>query len=59
MEAKKMLVVAFMLVVLMALSAINGVSASDAPAPAPTSDATAFLPTFLASVVAMAFALLF
>ncbi|KAI3450909.1 hypothetical protein Pfo_007574 [Paulownia fortunei] len=61
MEAKnmKMLAVALMIVMLMALSAVNGVSAADAPAPAPTSDASVFVPTFFASFAAMAFALLF
>lgn len=57
MEAKNMLFVASMLVAV--LAAMNGVSAADAPAPAPTSDATIFVPTFLASIVALASALLF
>lgn len=61
MEAKNMkkLTVAFMIVMIMALSAVNDVTATDAPAPSPTSDATVFLPTFLASLVAMAFAFIF
>ncbi|KAL3615875.1 hypothetical protein CASFOL_040169 [Castilleja foliolosa] len=62
MEAKnmKMLAVALMIVMLMSLSAVNRVSAADAPAPAPTSDASKpFVPTFLAFFAAMAFAFLF
>ncbi|KAL8529041.1 hypothetical protein ACS0TY_006488 [Phlomoides rotata] len=56
MEAKnmKMLTVAFMIVML------NGVAATaDGPAPAPASDSSIFVPTFFASLAAMAFALLF
>ena len=60
MEAMKMTVAAYMLVVLVALSAFNGASAAEAPAPAPTSAApVAAIPACLASIVAMAFALLF
>ncbi|KAL0369941.1 UNVERIFIED_CONTAM: hypothetical protein Sangu_0312200 [Sesamum angustifolium] len=58
MEAMKMKMVAFASLIVM-LSAVNGVSAAHAPAPAPTSDATLFVPTLFASFAAMAFALLF
>ncbi|XP_022848873.1 arabinogalactan peptide 14-like [Olea europaea var. sylvestris] len=62
METMKMKMLATALTVLMfiALSSVNGVSAADPPAPGPTSDAaTTFIPTFFASVAAIVFALLF
>lgn len=52
---KMLTAVAFMIIMLSA----NGVAAADGPAPAPASDASVFVPTFLASFAAMAFALLF
>ncbi|KAF9688584.1 hypothetical protein SADUNF_Sadunf01G0003500 [Salix dunnii] len=55
MEAMKMKVFAVLMVVLMAFSAMQEAAAADAPAPSPTSDATIFVPTFLASLVALAF----
>lgn len=54
----KMFVVAVVMM-MMAISAVKGVAAADAPAPSPASDATIFVPTFFASFVALAFALLF
>ncbi|KAK8589775.1 hypothetical protein V6N13_088595 [Hibiscus sabdariffa] len=59
MEALRMRLFFAMVVVLMAVSAIQNVSAADAPAPSPTSDATTFVPTVFASLVALAFGLLF
>ena len=60
MEAMKMnLFVALLVVTIMAFSAINTVSAADAPAPSPTADAAAFVPTAIASLSALAFAFLF
>ncbi|KAH7571703.1 hypothetical protein JRO89_XS04G0122100 [Xanthoceras sorbifolium] len=48
-----------MVVMVMAVSGVQNVSAADSPAPSPTSDASAFLPTFFASLAALAFGLLF
>ena len=48
-----------LLVVLMAISSVQKAVAADAPAPTPTSDAAIFVPTFLASLVALAFGLCF
>ncbi|GKV51700.1 hypothetical protein SLEP1_g58331 [Rubroshorea leprosula] len=59
MEALKMRLFLAVVVVLMAVSTVQNVAASDAPAPAPTSDATTFVPAAFASVVALAFGLLF
>ncbi|XP_027359491.1 arabinogalactan protein 13-like [Abrus precatorius] len=59
MEALKMKVF-FALVVAMLMMAASSVSAAESPAPSPTSDATSlFVPTALASLVALAFGLLF
>ncbi|KAE8705150.1 Arabinogalactan peptide 12 [Hibiscus syriacus] len=58
MEALRTRLFFAMVVVLMAVSAIQNVAAADAPAPSPTSDATAFVPTVVASLVALAFGLL-
>jgi hypothetical protein len=55
MEAMKMKVFAVLMVVLMAFSTMQKATAANAPAPSPTSDATIFVPTFLASFVALAF----
>ncbi|KAL5835050.1 hypothetical protein ACOSQ3_014639 [Xanthoceras sorbifolium] len=48
-----------MVVMVMAVSGVQNVSAADSPAPSPTSDASAFLPTFFASLAALSFGLLF
>ncbi|KAG4938200.1 hypothetical protein JHK84_044454 [Glycine max] len=59
MEASKM---KFFLVLVIAMLAMvaTGVSAAEAPAPGPSSDATAFfVPTALASLFVLAFGLLF
>ncbi|KAL9407432.1 hypothetical protein Peur_004404 [Populus x canadensis] len=55
MEAMKMKIFVVLMVVLMAFSTMQKAAAADAPAPSPTSDATIFVPTFLASLVALAF----
>ncbi|KAL3347184.1 hypothetical protein AABB24_021055, partial [Solanum stoloniferum] len=55
----KIFVVAVMMMTIMAISAVKGVAAADAPAPSPASDATVFVPAVLSSFVALAFALLF
>jgi hypothetical protein len=50
----------FAMVVVAMLMAPSSVSAADAPAPSPTSDATTlFVPTIIASFVALVFGLLF
>ncbi|XP_027771393.1 arabinogalactan protein 13-like [Solanum pennellii] len=54
----KIFVVAVMMII-MAISAVKGVAAADAPAPAPASDATVFVPAVISSFVALAFALFF
>ncbi|KAK3017434.1 hypothetical protein RJ639_007592 [Escallonia herrerae] len=59
MEATKMNLFVAIVVMLMAVSAVQNVAAADAPAPSPTSDAAAFVPAVLASVAAIAFGLLF
>ena len=49
-----------LLVVLMAISSVQkAAAATEAPAPSPTSDAATFVPTFFASLVALAFGLVF
>ncbi|KAJ7009416.1 hypothetical protein NC653_000179 [Populus alba x Populus x berolinensis] len=55
MEAMKMKIFVVLMVVLMAFSTMQKAAAADAPAPSPASDATIFVPTFLASLVALAF----
>ncbi|KAI6670782.1 hypothetical protein NL676_005667 [Syzygium grande] len=55
MEAMKMKLFVAMMVVLMAAATVQKAAAADAPAPSPTSDATVFVPTFLASIAALAF----
>lgn len=55
MESIKMIVIA---AVVVAISAVN-VAAQEAPAPAPVSDAVAFVPALFASAGALAFAMLF
>lgn len=59
MEAINMKMFVVAVIMMMAISAVKGVAAADAPAPAPASDATVFVPAFLSSFVALAFALLF
>ncbi|KAJ6422614.1 hypothetical protein OIU84_027559 [Salix udensis] len=60
MEALKMRVFLAIMAALMAVSALQNVAAADAPAPSPTSGATAtFAPAALASLAALAFGLLF
>ncbi|XP_022719964.1 arabinogalactan peptide 12-like [Durio zibethinus] len=59
MEALRMRLIFTVMIVLMALSALQNVAATDAPAPSPTSDATAFVPTLVTSLLALAFGLLF
>ncbi|XVF42556.1 hypothetical protein PTKIN_Ptkin01aG0372900 [Pterospermum kingtungense] len=56
MEALRMRLFLAMVVVLMT---VQNVAATDAPAPSPASDATAFVPTVFASLVALAFGLFF
>ncbi|XP_057437716.1 arabinogalactan protein 21-like [Lotus japonicus] len=59
MEGLKMNVL-FTLVVAVLVMAASGVSAAEAPAPSPTSDATTlFVPAAFASFVALAFGFLF
>ncbi|KAE9588779.1 hypothetical protein Lalb_Chr22g0359101 [Lupinus albus] len=59
MEALKMKVF-LALMVAMFVMAETSVSAAEAPAPSPTSDATTlFIPTAFASLIALAFGLLF
>ncbi|XP_059628769.1 arabinogalactan protein 13-like [Cornus florida] len=58
MEALKMKLFAAVVVMLMAVSAVQSVAAADAPAPSPMSDATVFVPTAIASLAALAFGLL-
>ena len=49
-----------LMVVLMAISSVQkAAAATEAPAPSPTSDAAIFVPTFFASLVALAFGLVF
>ncbi|KAE8036933.1 hypothetical protein FH972_009564 [Carpinus fangiana] len=60
MEAMKLKVfVALLMVALMAISSVQKAAAADAPAPSPTSEAAIFVPTFLASLAALAFGLFF
>ncbi|KAB5565221.1 hypothetical protein DKX38_005275 [Salix brachista] len=51
MEAMKMKVFAVLMVVLMAFSTMQKATAADAPSPSPASDATIFVPAFLASFI--------
>lgn len=55
-----MKVLLVVMVAMLVMATISGVSAAEAPAPSPASDATTlFVPTALASLVALAFGLLF
>lgn len=51
--------VALLVLIMVALSGIQKAAAADAPAPAPASDATLFVPTFFASLTALALGFLF
>ncbi|KAJ0020387.1 hypothetical protein Pint_31439 [Pistacia integerrima] len=59
MEAMKMNLLVVLMAALMMVAAISSVQAADAPAPSPTSDAAVFLPTFIASFMALAFGFFF
>ncbi|KAK4581453.1 hypothetical protein RGQ29_024907 [Quercus rubra] len=61
MEAFRMRLFFALVIMLMATSTIQNVMAAEAPAsaPSPTSDATAFVPTIFASLVALTFGVLF
>ncbi|PWA83272.1 arabinogalactan peptide 13 [Artemisia annua] len=59
MESMRMNLLVACIVMLMAVSAVSNVAAQEAPAPAPTSDAATFVPTAVASIVALAFGFLF
>ncbi|KAM3693086.1 hypothetical protein ACJW30_08G138400 [Castanea mollissima] len=59
MEAMKLRFFVALMVVLMAISSVQKAAAAEAPAPSPTSDAAIFVPTFFASLVALAFGLVF
>nr|GEW51578.1 arabinogalactan peptide 13 [Tanacetum cinerariifolium] len=52
MESKKM---KFFVALAVMLMAISNVAAQEAPAPAPTSDASVFVPTVVASLIALSF----
>jgi len=59
MEALKMNIFVAVMVAMLVI-ATSGVSAADAPAPSPASDATTlFVPTAFASLIALAFGFLF
>ncbi|CAK9145892.1 unnamed protein product [Ilex paraguariensis] len=59
MEAMKMKLFVAVVMMVMAVSAVQNVAAVEAPAPSPTSDATIYVPTIVASLSAIAFGLLF
>ncbi|KAF5448031.1 hypothetical protein F2P56_033536, partial [Juglans regia] len=59
MEAMKLKLFVTMLMVLVAVSFVQNAAAAEAPAPSPTSEATIFIPTFFASLAALAFGLFF
>ncbi|KAF8403980.1 hypothetical protein HHK36_012090 [Tetracentron sinense] len=60
MEASKMRLFTAVVMMIMAVSAVQNVEAAEAPAPSPTSDAAVlFIPTAFASLMALAFGLLF
>lgn len=50
--------VALLVFVMVAFSGIEKAAAADAPAPSPASDAPLFVPTFFASLAALAFGFL-
>ncbi len=59
MDAFKITLFFALVIMLMATSAIQNVVAADAPAPSPTSDAIAFVPTIFASLAALLLGFLF
>lgn len=59
MEAMMMKVLVAVVLMLMAVSSVQIASAADAPAPAPAADASIFVPTVFASLVALMFGMLF
>ncbi|XP_033513055.1 arabinogalactan protein 14-like [Nicotiana tomentosiformis] len=60
MEAMKMKIfMVALIMVLVAMSGIQNVAAMEAPAPAPASDSSIFVPTIFASLVALVFGLFF
>jgi hypothetical protein len=60
MEASKMNFLVAVMVAMLMIATTSGVSAADAPAPSPASDATTlFVPTAFASLIALAFGFLF
>ncbi|XP_043692223.1 arabinogalactan protein 13-like [Telopea speciosissima] len=59
MEALKMRLFAAVILMVLAVSAVQNVAAAEAPAPAPASDAAVFVPTVFASLTALAFGFLF
>ncbi|XP_021891063.1 arabinogalactan peptide 13-like [Carica papaya] len=59
MEAMKMKLFVALMVAVVAFSAVQKAAAADAPAPTPASDAALFVPTFFASLGALALGFLF
>lgn len=55
---KMRLFLGMVVIVVLAASGVQNVAAADAPAPSATSDATFFLPTLFASLVALAFGMM-
>lgn len=58
MEAMKMKLFLAVVMMILAVSAVQPAAAATAPAPAPASDAAIFVPTFFASLTALAFGFL-
>ncbi|KAG2238594.1 hypothetical protein Bca52824_092177 [Brassica carinata] len=59
MESIKMKLFEAVLVAMMAFSALQQAAAVEAPAPSPTSDASLYIPCFVATVATLAFGFLF
>ncbi|XP_044483731.1 arabinogalactan protein 14-like [Mangifera indica] len=59
MEAMKMNFLVVLMGALMMVAAFSSVKAADTPAPSPTSDAAVFMPSFIASLMALAFGFFF
>ncbi|KMT15618.1 hypothetical protein BVRB_3g056100 [Beta vulgaris subsp. vulgaris] len=59
MEAMRMRAAFAIVMMIIAIFSFQNVAAVDAPAPAPTSDAAAFFPAALTSLIALAFGLLY
>ncbi|GKV21811.1 hypothetical protein SLEP1_g31753 [Rubroshorea leprosula] len=55
MEAMKVKLFVAMMVAVLAMSAVQKASAAEPPAPSPASDAAVYVPTFVASLAALAF----